>query len=653
MTIFEKHDSQIAELYHRMHPELSPDEILKYVRSFSEKHKVDIPCSMHNNSKNKRIQTTVSQVMSYIDQRQPIITGNGTFVKQHSELTAPTVKMLESLQLKRGVKKDAMFKCTEGSIEYKLKFTGQLNVKIVMNAEYGGAGTPLSPFYNQYVPAATTASAKALTTTLICCLELCSGNTNKWIQMNISQLYDFIQIVLSNNEPRPNIIVDDSVTPKTVVSYLSKKVHDFTYQDSEYLTKYLETLTTEELSKLMYAFNVKYALQRFVSAEVKEVMDYIKHNMIDIENMTEEKIHNMGAGTKIPEPIMKPMNRIIDVISDNCIYPYLIDDNEVRCDYMKRCIVCVTDTDSLMVHFSSFLKYLFVDDIPSFRDKCLCASAFGRMLYIEHIIPKFVAYQALNCNIKDKYYRDKFIFKNEFLFLAMTLYSKKMYAMSTLIQEGKPRNPHKISFTGLSFKKRDSSQFLEPVMRELYDKYILTGRKIQPEKIYESYMFYQNKLMNEIDKVTCYFKQGSIKPPESYKKTIPAQVTGALIWNTMFPDEKMQTMDRVYIVPLSWELMEHFAPEDPQVATLLKLCQKIDDDKNKGSESRGSKPKRRDPYISLPETYKTIPEFIGKCVNKQFAIDKILSPYKQIAGLFDFVMPETYGAQTMTRLIAL
>lgn len=641
MNIIEKHDAQIVELYHRMHPELNPDDIMKHVKAFSEKHGVDIPCVMHNNSKNKKKQTTVSNVMSYIDQRQPIITGNGTFVKQHAELLAPTVKMLESLQHKRGVKKKAMFDCAEGSIEYKLKYTGQLNVKIAMNAEYGGAGTPLSPFYNQYVPAATTASAKALTTTLICCLELCSGNTNKWIQMNISQLYDFMHHILNDTEDRPNRVVENSITPDMVHNYLSKKVHEFSFHDSLYLKMYLNTLSHEDLSKLMYAFNVKYALHHLVPNEVKQVMDYIKANMIDTENMTEETIHNMGAGTKIPEPIMVPMTRIIDIVMDNCIYPYLIDDNEVRCDYMKRCIVCVTDTDSLMVHFSSFLKYLFVEDVPTFRDKCLCASAFGRMLYIENIIPKFVQYQALNCNIKDKYYRDKFIFKNEFLFLAMTLYSKKMYAMSTLIQEGKPRNPHKISFTGLSFKKRDSAQFLEPVMRELYDKYILTGSKIQPEKIYESYMFYQNKLMNEISHTTAYFKQGSVKPASSYKKSIPAHVHGAMIWNTMFPDEKMQTMDRVYVVPLSWQLMEENAQNDTKIAWLLQLCLK------------GNENKKRDPYISLPESYKTIPDFIGKCVNKQFAIDKILSPYKQIAGLFDFVMPETYGAQTMSRLIAL
>ena len=386
MNIIEKHDAQIVELYHRMHPELNPDDIMKHVKAFSEKHGIDIPCVMHNNSKNKKKQTTVSNVMSYIDQRQPIITGNGTFVKQHAELLAPTVKMLESLQHKRGVKKKAMFDCAEGSIEYKLKYTGQLNVKIAMNAEYGGAGTPLSPFYNQYVPAATTASAKALTTTLICCLELCSGNTNKWIQMNISQLYDFMHHILNDTEDRPNRVVENSITPDMVHNYLSKKVHEFSFHDSLYLKMYLNTLSHEELSKLMYAFNVKYALHHLVPNEVKQVMDYIKANMIDTENMTEETIHNMGAGTKIPEPIMVPMTRIIDIVMDNCIYPYLIDDNEVRCDYMKRCIVCVTDTDSLMVHFSSFLKYLFVEDVPTFRDKCLCASAFGRMLYVENII---------------------------------------------------------------------------------------------------------------------------------------------------------------------------------------------------------------------------------------------------------------------------
>jgi hypothetical protein len=87
--------------------------------------------------------------------------------------------------------------------------------------------------------------------------------------------------------------------------------------------------------------------------------------------------------------------------------------------------------------------------------------------------------------------------------------------------------------------------------------------------------------------------------------------------------------------------MDEHSKNDPKVAALLQLCMK-------GNEKRKS-----DPYISIPESYKTLPPFIAKCVNKQFAIDKILSPYKQIAGLFDFVMPETYGAQTMSRLIAL
>ena len=48
MNIIEKHDAQIVELYHRMHPELNPDDIMKHVKAFSEKHGIDIPCVKRN-----------------------------------------------------------------------------------------------------------------------------------------------------------------------------------------------------------------------------------------------------------------------------------------------------------------------------------------------------------------------------------------------------------------------------------------------------------------------------------------------------------------------------------------------------------------------------------------------------------------------------
>ena len=301
MTVIERHDELLAQMYLQMHPDLNPDVVRKIVKKISYDNMIDTPCVLHNDITNETIETSLTRTMEWVEQREPIITGNGTFVKQHGELKAPTVKMLESLQRKRDVKKKEMFACDEGSIKYKIKKTAQLNVKKIMNAEYGGSGTPLSPFYSQYIPPATTASAKALTTTLICCLEMASGNTTERMQISISQLYDFIHIILTDEEERIHRVHNAGVSPKQCCDYLIEKVFHPSQQDYDYLLEYLKTLPQDDVCKLYYAFNIKGVLQYEISNKVEYVMEHIKRNLIDIENFNKQDVQNMGYGDGYPQ----------------------------------------------------------------------------------------------------------------------------------------------------------------------------------------------------------------------------------------------------------------------------------------------------------------------------------------------------------------
>ena len=86
-----------------------------------------------------------------------------------------------------------MFKFVKGTIEYNNYNTAQGNQKVICNAEYGESGTPLSSSYSVYIPPATTGSAKNLTTSLICILELFIANYDKYIQLkDINEMMDFI-----------------------------------------------------------------------------------------------------------------------------------------------------------------------------------------------------------------------------------------------------------------------------------------------------------------------------------------------------------------------------------------------------------------------------------------------------------------------------
>ena len=98
-------------------------------------------------------------------------------------------------------------------------------------------------------------------------------------------------------------------------------------------------------------------------------------------------------------------------------------------------------------------------------------------------------------------------------------------------------------------------------------------------------------------------------------------------------------MDRVIVIPLSFELLHKHANEDYRIAEILRISL-IDNPKEK-----------TDPVICLPEYYHTIPDWIKPVIDKEYAIDKLLSPIKQLLGLFDVNIAETRGGILPSRMI--
>ena len=219
-TVLDRYQDRIIDMYCKAHPNLDRAMVASKVIEFTNERMKNIPCQLHNNITHDRIDTTVLDTFVWIENRQPIITGNGTFFKQHEEYLAPEVTFIDALGDRRSGLKKEMLALEKGTSEYDNKNTGQGNVKVAMNAEYGGSGTTASPFFNLYIPPATTGTAKNLTTTLICCLEFLSGNEHKYAKLNnVNELMDMINIVLKDTKERDHI-KDYSYTPEEVCKYL-------------------------------------------------------------------------------------------------------------------------------------------------------------------------------------------------------------------------------------------------------------------------------------------------------------------------------------------------------------------------------------------------------------------------------------------------
>lgn len=658
MDIVEKYRETVCRVYMASHPTVSRDKVMSIISDTLNKTFKDIPCQMHNDIKHERINTTVKNVLEWVDTRQPIISGSGAFFKQHDEYLAPAGIMLQQLMKDRSAVKNEMWNYDKRSPEYTNLNTQQLSIKVIMNADYGASGTVLSPFFSPYIPPATTGTAKNLTTTLICCLEMASSNKDKYAKMNsINELYDMIFKVLDDEEDRN--IINDTYSVEEVRDELVSRTNNLIPSDVRVLESFLRSLDSYQLTKLMLSFNVHLVLRKYLSTEVSNVMRHLKAHKLNLEMLTGDNIRaankdkdlmaklkdsmtEAGFGKKPPANIQADIDRIISVVLDNCIYPFILNDAEVRAANMIRQVVCVTDTDSLMVHFPSYINDFQAMGNCSFKEACLYACALGIRLFIEGIIPKFVSYIAIGMGIKDKEYRDKFIFKNEFGFLSMALFAKKMYASSMFVQEGAPRDIHDIAVSGMSFKKRDAPEFLEPEMIEIFDRWILTSDEIYVEKILDRYFELKRELKHSVHQETKYYQVLGVKAEETYDQTkkLPDQVTGSKVWTMLFPDEAIAPMDRVIIVPLSFDKLEAYS-SDPKISLILEFS------------LQGNEKRKYDPVICLPEYYDTIPEWLQPVIDIDKLVDKLLSPFKQTLGLFDVVMPETKGGCTASRMMCL
>lgn len=663
MTLLDKYIDKVVFLYLQTHPNSNKERVRSLIVDFVQKQFRDIPCVMNNTTTHECINTTVNDTVDWIDTRKPIITGNGTFFKQHSEYLAPVIIFLEALKKQRNVEKRAMLDCKKGTAEYSAHNTQQLNLKVIANAEYGGSGTQFSPFYSVYIPPATTGTAKNMTTTLICCLEFLSGNNDKWVKLkDINELFDMIIIVLNDEEERD--LINDVFDVQDVLKYLMSRVLTYTPDDVNLVRAFLNTLDQKHLTKLMLSFNIKLVLTRYLIGDIAILSDYMMHHKLNINGeITKESLHISGFGVEAPEELKSVFEHVKKVIIDNCCYPFILNDAETRASEMMREIVCVTDTDSLMVHFSHYVDE-FGTRSNDFRDSCLMATAIGLRIFVEDggVIPKNVEFIAKGYNIQDEYYRKKFKFKNEFGFLAMALFAKKMYASSCFVQEGAPRDIHSIAVSGMSFKKRDAAEFLEPVMTKLYDTDILTVSNIRVETILNKYYELRDLLNRNLETDTSFYQVLGLKEVGAYdaSKILPEQMRGALIWNVMNPDEEMQPMDRVIVIKLSWNRMIE-NQSNPKVGLLLKYNKILHADQGalaNGSHERmgptiDNENMSKDPVICIPENYKQIPDYIKLCIDKEGTIDKLLSPFKQMLGLFDVYMADTKGGMIASRMVCI
>ena len=115
-------------------PSLSEEEIDEAINYSIEKRFKDSDCSIDNNYKKIRVDTTISQITQFILEKEPIMTAYGCLFSKHTNTKNPLYDMIEEIVTIRDKFKKEMFKYPKGSEMYNKYNLLQLLAKVDANA---------------------------------------------------------------------------------------------------------------------------------------------------------------------------------------------------------------------------------------------------------------------------------------------------------------------------------------------------------------------------------------------------------------------------------------------------------------------------------------------------------------------------------------
>lgn len=560
------------------HPEYNEDDVKKIVARIVKEKMKDPSILMDNNVTGENHTTTLSYVLNWIENRNPVVSGNATFYCQPTELQSPTSYMLRSLKRGRKVVKKEMFKYNPQSDEYAQLDLDQQNKKVIMNAEYGGSGTPTAAFYTKYSPAATTLMAQSIITTMAAFFESFIGDNQKFF--HIDECIDWMNtIIKKKNDKIPKWVIIP--TEHEVATRIKQHFYMANMEDFPLIDKYVHGCTDTQRVYLYYANNMKEFVIKHpkISKLVHDIMTTLplleasesevpsafrskfppeEEKGKDLDNYNKWVAHEMFLDPyNIPDSIKSIVDEFVDWIYKFVFVEYITPDSIVKLNNHMRNTVLLVDTDSNIINSDIFVSFILDEVFPG--------STFNRSrLYNEMILVNVLAAAVAKgvaamldfygrCHNMDDDSRAELTMKNEFMFRRFFLMkTKKRYAASIVLREGNMMLPFKLEIKGLDFIKAGVTDDVTNKFTNMLKKYILFPDEPQLHGMMKELKQFENEIYHNLKQGgTLYLKSQQYKPAEGYANPWTQQVyRGSYIWNLLSPDKPINSLDRVSIVKL-------------------------------------------------------------------------------------------------------
>ena len=647
-----------------INPSWDPKKVEKIVSSAMKETLKDPSIFMGNSINGNHADITLSELCNWIEKRNPVVSGNATFYMQPEELESPTSYMLRSLKVGRKQVKNSMFAMRPDSDEYNMADLDQGNKKVVMNSDYGGSGSPVAAFYTKEGPAATTLMAQSVITNMAAFFEGFVGDNQRFFKGD--ELFDWMNCVLRQKTKKvPDWV--EKVSAGDVLHRLVNHFDIFNRADYESIRMYIENRTEDELCYLYYANNLKEFIYRHpkmhnnihsilellpkMQAVIDEVPDEYKDQFVDVDEKDKVNKYNKWMSKKmfldpytVPDAITEYIDELRKWTNRFVFVEYLTPDSIVKLNNHKRNTVLLVDTDSNIINADMFVDFVLKKLFPG--------ENFGRSsLYNEMILVNVLA-AIISPRIDDilDYYgrthnmnkeaRAELTMKNEFLFRRLFLMTKKKrYAASIVLREGNIMYPFKLEIKGMDFIKAGVTDDVTKRFTKMLEKHVLFPEELELHELMKDLKSFEKEIFHDLRSGgTKFLKPQLFKAEGAYKKikdsngrvvgskawSLPV-FRGSIVWNELYPSQKIYSLDRVKIIKLisqKEEDLEIIRNKYPSMYKMIK--EKIYQSDNPEIRKAGLR------VIAIPGSVREIPEWLHDLIDYDIIVSDVISSFRSV-----------------------
>lgn len=626
--------------------ELTDKAIKSLLEEEFDKNFKDTEAIIFNSYDREITDTSLANVMDWIQVRKPIVTEAGTFFKRVDEGRALHAQIVFGNLMNREILKGEMFKAleTDDLVTAKDREAGQLLEKLRANAPYGVDGNPYSFSYSYNVSSTTTFSARGQTSMAALNFE---NMINDYVKFdNMEELFVYINNILREKGDwiyKTFDVIDIVPSKDDLFKRLINKFEDGAEYDEELIRILVDKLTDKERSRIFYKSN----LRKFtLNEKVKTMINDICMND-DVEFVNPYK----------PEKdIQLELKLLAEIVHEFVGYKYQPFRYEDKIRHKKRAATIVMDTDSTILYIGNLIEFIKrkVADTRLFRTREQVNSYDNKIMniivtWLDKSIDTTIDFYLGKLNVDNSEKRVKM--KNEFAFgMVIVTNAKKSYISSVLRKEGVVYTKPKLDLKGVSFFKSSSTpKTTKFIVEEILEKRLLFNKKgkIDLFDIKKAIEGYKASMRDDIINGDLSYHKRSIKvkSADGYKDamSIP-QYRGVHVWNMLNPDDIVELPATITLLkvklykkkdlavledyPEIYESLSKFFDEEGE--RLVKVATSLSKGSLTERDIENIKKNVSLTSIAMPNTLDAIPEWLLAILDVEIIVSNNMSLFDQL-----------------------